>query len=181
MTPTKYVSAQSAGCAAVRRVAASFSSSRSTALPPSASHTRRGPGAPRCRGPGRGPVTWPPVGFLQPACPAVSATLAALVEATDSEHAWTADMLAGLADTGTTLAVGTELVVDSIAFAAEGPAFAQNSPCRPTTTTHPNSRRLLVNMPMSLLARLEASHPTAARRSSSASTQARTRCSVHGR
>ena len=38
--------------------------------------------------------------------------------------AGTADTLAGLAETGTTLADGTELFVGRIAFAAEGPAFA---------------------------------------------------------
>jgi hypothetical protein len=37
--------------------------------------------------------------------------------------AWAEDTLAGLADTGTTLADGTELLVGHIAFAADGPAF----------------------------------------------------------
>ena len=36
---------------------------------------------------------------------------------------WAADTLAGLADTGTTLSDGTQLLVGHIAFAAEGPAF----------------------------------------------------------
>ena len=47
----------------------------------------------------------------------------ALVAAT--EDAWTADTLAGLADTGTTLADDdSELFVGRPAFAAEGTAFA---------------------------------------------------------
>ena len=36
---------------------------------------------------------------------------------------WAADTLAGLADTGTTLSDGTQLLVGHVAFAAEGPAF----------------------------------------------------------
>ena len=85
------------------------------------------------------------------------------------EDAWTADTLAGLADTGTTLADGTELFVGLIAFAAEGQAFA----LPPDDGDPPNSRSWLenLNMQMSLLACLPASNPTAARRSSSASTQ----------
>jgi hypothetical protein len=42
---------------------------------------------------------------------------------TTVEAAWAADTLAGLADAGTTLAYGTELLVCHIAFAVEGPAF----------------------------------------------------------
>ena len=87
------------------------------------------------------------------------------------------DTLAGLADTSTTLADGTKLFVGSIAFAAEGRAFA----FRPTMATPPNLRGWLANIPMSSLARLPASHPTAARHSSSASTQAQTLCCVPAR
>ena len=51
----------------------------------------------------------------------------ALVPPRDPSAAATAalaeDTLAGLADTGTTLAHGTELLVGPIAFAADGPAF----------------------------------------------------------
>jgi hypothetical protein len=50
--------------------------------------------------------------------PALAATLTAAVEA-----AWADDTLAGLADAGTTLADGTELLVGSNAFAVEGPVF----------------------------------------------------------
>ena len=51
-----------------------------------------------------------------------SAAAAAIHEAVAAAGA--ADTLAGLAETGTTLADGTELFVGRIAFAAEGPAFA---------------------------------------------------------
>ncbi len=47
---------------------------------------------------------------------------AALTTAADA--AWAADTLAGIADACTTLADGTELLVGSIAFSAEGPAFS---------------------------------------------------------
>jgi hypothetical protein len=41
-----------------------------------------------------------------------------------AEVAWASDTLAGLGDTGTRLANGTELFVCHIAFAADGPAFS---------------------------------------------------------
>ena len=60
------------------------------------------------------PSLWRPPG----ARPSALAALAAAASA-----AWAEDTLAGLADTGSTLADGTELLVGHIAFAADGPAF----------------------------------------------------------
>ena len=45
-----------------------------------------------------------------------------------AEAAWATDTLAGLAESGTTLADGTEVFVGRIAFAADGPAFAADGP-----------------------------------------------------
>ena len=69
---------------------------------------------------GAAPSLGRPFQWVPPAGQSRAATLAALVAAT--EDSWKADMLAGLADTGTTLADGTELFVGSIAFAGIFPA-----------------------------------------------------------
>jgi hypothetical protein len=55
--------------------------------------------------------------------PALAAALSAAAEA-----AWATDTLAGLAESGTTLADGTEVFVGRIAFAADGPAFTLPGP-----------------------------------------------------
>ena len=60
------------------------------------------------------PALWCPPGRR----PTAAAVFAAAASAVSTE-----DTLAGLADTGTTLADGTELLDGRIAFAADGPAF----------------------------------------------------------
>ncbi len=69
--------------------------------------------------------------------PAAVAVLAAAAEA-----AWADDTLAGIADSGTTLADGTELFVGRISFAAEGPAFSLPPGVFARENDIPDSRRL---------------------------------------
>ena len=73
-------------------------------------------------GPGSGPPLGRPSPWTSPGPARRPALAAELTAAADA--AWAADTLAGLADSCTTLADGTELLVGRIAFAAEGPAFA---------------------------------------------------------
>jgi hypothetical protein len=70
---------------------------------------------------GLGPV--PTLGRPSHWAPATRRSAMAATLTTAVEAAWAADTVAGLADAGTTLADGTELLVGSIAFAVAGPAF----------------------------------------------------------
>ena len=118
------------------------------------------------------PSLWHPTGGR----PATVAAFAAAATA-----AWAEDTLAGLADTGTTLADGTELLVGRITFAADGPAFTL-----PSDDSDPPDFAALAgvgpaNTPMCLPAPPRACPPTAARRSSCASGRVRTPCRARGR
>ena len=105
--------------------------------------------------------------------PALAATLTAAVEA-----AWAADTLAGLADAGTTLADGTELLVGRIAFAVEGPVFTL-----PPDGSDPQEFASLATEFGDVLGGPQGLHPafllTAAQTSSCASRLVLTSCPAH--
>ena len=91
--------------------------------------------------------------------------------------AWAEDTLAALADSCTTLADGTALLVGQILFAADGRRFR----CPRTTAIPPSSPRWPASTPTSLRTLRPACLRTAARRLSCALRPVRTRCRARDR
>ena len=91
--------------------------------------------------------------------------------------AFAEDTLAGLADTGSTLADATELLVGHIAFATDGPAFT----LPPDAGDPPHFATLAGEYADVLAGPPPGLPPTAARRSSCALRRARSRCHAPSR
>jgi hypothetical protein len=110
--------------------------------------------------------------------PALAAALSAAAEA-----AWATDTLAGLAESGTTLADGTEVFVGRIAFAADGPAFTLPGPppARRTRAIPPTLHRSSLGTATCSAARPRACGQTVARSSSCVSRPAHIPCLGRGR
>ena len=127
---------------------------------------------------GLGPV--PTLGRPSHWAPATRRSAMAATLTTAVEAAWAADTVAGLADAGTTLADGTELLVGSIAFAVR---WALSSRSRPTgaiflpVSSHPPASPL--NSATCLGVRPPAALRTAAPTSSCASRRVLTPCPAH--